>query len=90
MATAVPFQPAELEEALRKVAQRAPMTSDERALVLRALDEAPAVEDDGADLTPEELAELDRAGDAAEELVRSGGGVNWRTLYAERGIPIPQ
>jgi hypothetical protein len=90
MATAIPFQAPDLEDTLRKLAQRAPLTPDERALVLRALDEAPAVEDDGADLSAEDLAELERAGDQAEELVRTGSGVPWRTLYAERGIPVPR
>ena len=41
MTTALPFQPAELEEALRKMMRRDPITRDERALVLRTLDETP-------------------------------------------------
>jgi hypothetical protein len=90
MATAVPFQPAELEEALRKVAQRAPLTVEERALVQQTLDETPPTEvDDWSDVTPEEMAQLERDAEAAEELVRTGGGTPWRQLFAERGLPIP-
>jgi len=89
MATVTPFQPAELEDALRKLAQRAPLTVGEREMVRRAFDEAPAVVDDWSDVTPEEMAELEQAAADAETSLAEGRGIPAEKFFADRGIAYP-
>jgi hypothetical protein len=89
MATATPFQPPELEMALRKLAQRAPLTAGERVVVQKALDEAPAAVGDWSDVTPEEMAELERAAADAETSLAEGRGIPAEKFFADRGIPYP-
>jgi hypothetical protein len=71
MVIAHPYPPAELENALRKVAQHEPLTQGEREMVLLAVDDTPAVEG-GCVLTEEEADELERAFVEADEEDRAG------------------
>jgi hypothetical protein len=71
MATATPYPSAELESALRKVAQHDPLTRDERELVLQAIDDTPSAQG-GFVLTDEEADELERACVEADEDEKAG------------------
>jgi hypothetical protein len=71
--TAIPFQPAELENALRKVAQRVPLTRDERALVQRSLDETPAALQTLEEFQEDAQALWDK-GLRGEDFIRALGG----------------
>lgn len=64
MAAAHPFQPAELEEALRKVAKREPLTHDEREIIVQTVDELVEAR---APIDPED-APLDDEPTTAEDL----------------------
>jgi hypothetical protein len=79
-----PYPPAELEDALRKVAQRAPLTQDEREMVLQALDETPAAAG-GIVLTDEEADELERDCLAADEDRKTGRFVSHAEILTVLG-----
>jgi hypothetical protein len=78
------YPSAELENALSKVAQRAPLTQDEREMVLQVLDETPAAAG-GCVLTDEEADELERDCLAADEDRKAGRFVSHAEILTVLG-----
>jgi hypothetical protein len=82
MVTAHAYPSDELESALRKVARHEPLTHDERALVLQAVDDAPSAEG-GCVLTEEEADELERACVEADEDRKAGRAFTLEQVLAD-------
>jgi len=84
MATEQPSLPAELEDAVRKLVQRQPLTGAEREAVLEALDATPEAEEQGVILSPEDEAELNERVAETNEAVRTGRAMTWEEFLAGR------
>jgi hypothetical protein len=79
-----PFLPAKLEDAVRKLVQRQPLTGAEREAVLEALDATPEAEEGGVILSPEDEAELKERITETDEAVRTGRAMTWEQFLAGR------